>query len=155
MLLLISSGHVQDRKSIQEVIQLATAEKLLLLVDEVIRDLLRLQCSIPDDFFTPFAHPLLLRCTRTAYMDRTQSSSPTRRFCLRWAKSSARRWSWFPSIPCPVPLWQSKPLKGIRIFKLSLLVCHLFHSFVQWLLVVFVLLDLPAAVDTLITVLEL
>lgn len=53
MLLLISSGHVQDRKSIQEVIQLATAEKLLLLVDEVIRDLLRLQGSIPDDFFTP------------------------------------------------------------------------------------------------------
>ncbi|XP_011472573.1 alanine aminotransferase 2 [Oryzias latipes] len=32
------TGHVQDRKSIQEVIQLATAEKLLLLVDEVYQD---------------------------------------------------------------------------------------------------------------------
>uniref|UniRef100_A0A3B3C708 alanine transaminase n=1 Tax=Oryzias melastigma TaxID=30732 RepID=A0A3B3C708_ORYME len=32
------TGHVQDRKSIQEVVQLAAAEKLLLLVDEVYQD---------------------------------------------------------------------------------------------------------------------
>ncbi|XP_041862658.1 alanine aminotransferase 2-like [Melanotaenia boesemani] len=32
------TGHVQDRKSIQEVIQLAAAERLLLLVDEVYQD---------------------------------------------------------------------------------------------------------------------
>ncbi|RVE73716.1 hypothetical protein OJAV_G00033970 [Oryzias javanicus] len=32
------TGHVQDRKSIQEVIQLAAAEKLLLMVDEMYQD---------------------------------------------------------------------------------------------------------------------
>lgn len=36
MLLFVLVGHVQDRKSIEEVIRFAAVEKLILLVDEVI-----------------------------------------------------------------------------------------------------------------------
>lgn len=45
MLLSVLTGHVQDRKSIEEVIRFAAAEKLVLLVDEVIRS-----CCVRSDW---------------------------------------------------------------------------------------------------------
>lgn len=72
LMLLISSGHVQDRKSIQEVVQLAAAEKLLLLVDEVNKNL-RLNGKLVHD---RLLHPLQLilcssgvpgQCVRTEH----------------------------------------------------------------------------------------
>lgn len=53
LMLLISSGHVQDRKSIQEVVQLAAAEKLLLLVDEVNKNLRLNGKLVPDRLLHP------------------------------------------------------------------------------------------------------
>lgn len=104
-------GHVQDRKSIEEVIQFAAAERLVLLADEVTMScLFRLafyyafvRFSLPTSFF-----PLHSRCTRTACMGRTESLFPIRKSCLKWIESLQKQCSWSPSTLYPVPALESK-----------------------------------------------
>lgn len=99
-------GHVQDRKSIEEVIQFAAAERLLLLADEV-----TMSCLFRLAFYYVFARFSLStsffllhsRCTRTACMGRTESLFPIRKSCLKWIESLQKQCSWSPSTPYPVP----------------------------------------------------
>lgn len=98
---------MQDRKSIEEVIQFAAAERLLLLVDEVGFN------SVADSFllaqtFINFLFLLHSRCTRRACMDRAESLFPIKKSCLRWAKSTQRQWRWFPSTLYPAPASESE-----------------------------------------------
>lgn len=104
-------GHVQDRKSIEEVIQFAAAERVLLLADEV-----TMSCLFRLAFYYAFVRfslsisffPLHSRCTRTACMGRTESLFPIRKSCLKWIESLQKQCSWSPSTLYPVPALESE-----------------------------------------------
>lgn len=51
---------------------------------------------------------LSTRCTRITCMPTGASSTPLRRSCLRWARSTPTQWSWHPSTPPPNVTWESE-----------------------------------------------
>lgn len=99
----------------EEVIQFAAAEGLILLAEEVMTSytnkLVYKKCLLSEVLTNSLFSCCLLapfRCTRTACMGRTKSLSPTGKSFRKWKKSTQRQWSWSPLTLCLMPTLESE-----------------------------------------------
>lgn len=112
-------GQVQSKKCIEEVLHFAHEENLFVMADEVNASL---QCpSCRDVSLTVCNEPLgcdlqlavfgFHRSTKTTCTLRTVSSTPSKRFYMRWDPSTSTTWSWSLSTPLPKATLESEYLQ--------------------------------------------